>query len=70
MLKRALFPGDSEIDQLYKIFRILGTPNENIWKGVSAFPEYKPSFPVWTVNKLKDCVPFHDDEEMEFLMVI
>ncbi|CAH2018709.1 unnamed protein product [Acanthoscelides obtectus] len=26
--KRAIFPGDSEIDQLYKIFKILGTPSE------------------------------------------
>ena len=25
--KRALFAGDSEIDQLYRIFRMLGTPN-------------------------------------------
>jgi len=26
--KKPLFEGDSEIDQLYRIFRILGTPNE------------------------------------------
>ena len=26
--KRPLFPGDSEIDQLFKIFRQCGTPNE------------------------------------------
>lgn len=25
--KKALFAGDSDIDQLYRIFRILGTPN-------------------------------------------
>ena len=28
--KTALFPGDSEIDQLFKIFRIMGTPNEKV----------------------------------------
>ena len=30
-----LFPGDSEIDELFKIFRLLGTPNEGLWQGVS-----------------------------------
>lgn len=45
--KRALFPGDSEIDQLFRIFRTLGTPNETIWPGVSNFPDYKATFPQW-----------------------
>jgi len=31
----ALFAGDSEIDQLFKIFRVLGTPTEETWPGVS-----------------------------------
>ena len=26
--KKPLFPGDRELDQLFRIFRILGTPNE------------------------------------------
>ncbi|KAL3916878.1 MAG: hypothetical protein SGILL_004976 [Bacillariaceae sp.] len=45
--KRPLFPGDSEIDQLFKIFRQLGTPNENVWEGVTKLPDWNPSFPVW-----------------------
>ena len=32
--------GDSEIDQLVKIYRILGAPSENEWKGVEALPRY------------------------------
>ncbi|CAE6426783.1 unnamed protein product [Rhizoctonia solani] len=36
-----LFPGDSEIDQIFKIFRLLGTPNEEVWPGVSQLPDYK-----------------------------
>ncbi|KAL6059287.1 Cyclin-dependent kinase D-2, variant 2 [Balamuthia mandrillaris] len=31
MLRRPYFPGDSEIDQLGKIFAALGTPTEEIW---------------------------------------
>jgi serine/threonine protein kinase len=45
--KQALFPGDSEIDQLYKIFELLGTPNEKTWEGVSNLSEYKSFFPIW-----------------------
>lgn len=29
-----MFPGDSEIDEIFKIFRVLGTPNETLWTGV------------------------------------
>ena len=36
----AVFPGDSEIDQLFKIFRVLGTPNESIWPGVTDLQGY------------------------------
>lgn len=43
----ALFRGDSDLDQLYKIFRILGTPTEEIWPGVSNMKNYKNSFPNW-----------------------
>jgi len=45
--KRPLFTGDSEVDQLYRIFRILGTPNEKIWPGVTSFKDYKMTFPNW-----------------------
>ncbi|XP_019613562.1 PREDICTED: cyclin-dependent kinase 2-like [Branchiostoma belcheri] len=45
--RRALFPGDSEIDQLFRVFRTLGTPDETTWPGVSQLPDYKPTFPRW-----------------------
>lgn len=45
--KRPLFPGDSEIDQLYKIFRQLGTPNDTVWPGVSELEDYNKDFPTW-----------------------
>jgi serine/threonine protein kinase len=45
--REPLFPGDSEIDQLFKIFRALGTPHEDVWPGVAELPEYKPKFPQW-----------------------
>jgi len=45
--KRPLFPGDSEIDQLFKIFRQLGTPTENIWSGVTHLQDWNTAFPKW-----------------------
>lgn len=45
--RQALFPGDSEIDQIFRIFRTLGTPTEQSWKGVTQLPDYKATFPKW-----------------------
>jgi serine/threonine protein kinase len=45
--KRPLFPGDSEIDQLYKIFRQLGTPTEHVWPGVTHLQDWNAAFPTW-----------------------
>jgi len=50
---KPLFPGDSEIDQLFRIFRMLGTPCEVIWPGVTDLPDYKPLFPKWTPQSLE-----------------
>lgn len=51
--KEALFRGDSEIDQIFRIFRTLGTPSEKIWPGVSTLPEFqKKTFPAWEDVKL------------------
>jgi len=50
--KTPLFRGDSEIDQLFRIFRTLGTPTEEVWPGVSEMPDYKNSFPNWKSNSL------------------
>jgi len=36
---KPLFPGKSEIDQINKIFKELGTPNDKIWPGPPAYSE-------------------------------
>ncbi|XP_060961216.1 cell division control protein 2 homolog 2 isoform X2 [Cannabis sativa] len=55
--QRPLFPGDSEIDELFKIFRILGTPTEDTWPGVGSLPDYKSSFPKWPSKDIASLVP-------------
>jgi len=46
--KKSSFPGDSEIDQLFKTFRILGTPSQEVWNGINSLPDYQNKvFPQW-----------------------
>ncbi|XP_066997809.2 cyclin-dependent kinase 11B isoform X2 [Anabrus simplex] len=50
----ALFPGKSEVDQLNRIFKDLGTPNEKIWPGYSKLPAVqKMTFAEFPVNQLR-----------------
>ena len=86
-----LFPGDSEIDQLFRIFRYaapnctvallrcmfigacmrsgLGTPTEEIWPGVCAYPDYKPSFPQWFSQPLGKLVKDMEPLGLDLLSV-
>ncbi|XP_035229147.1 cyclin-dependent kinase 1-like [Stegodyphus dumicola] len=50
--KTPLFRGDSEIDQLFRIFRTMGTPTEDMWPGVTQLPDFKTSFPNWKSKSL------------------
>ncbi len=48
--RHSLFTGTSEIDQLHKIFKVMGTPTEETWPGVSALIGYNVGFPIWKKN--------------------
>jgi len=65
--KRPLLPGDSEIDQIYKIFQLLGTPSEKEWNGVSQLPDYKPAFPKWVKRDLARELPQLDVQGIDLL---
>ncbi|KAJ1930189.1 Cyclin-dependent kinase catalytic subunit [Tieghemiomyces parasiticus] len=62
-----LFPGDSEIDEIFKIFRILGTPNEEIWPGVTSLPDYGSTFPCWEGTPLATHVKKLDPNGIDLL---
>uniref|UniRef100_A0A6T9Q224 Cyclin-dependent kinase 2 homolog n=1 Tax=Alexandrium catenella TaxID=2925 RepID=A0A6T9Q224_ALECA len=51
---KALFPGDSEIDTLFRIFRVLGTPTDEVWPGVSSLRDFKLEFPKWRDTELAE----------------
>ncbi|PPS10533.1 hypothetical protein GOBAR_AA10116 [Gossypium barbadense] len=54
--KEPLFNGKTEFDQLDKIFRTLGTPNETIWPGFSKLPGVKINFVKHQLPALGDSV--------------
>ena len=43
--RKPLFAGDCEIDQIFKIFQMYGTPTEKTWPGITKLPEFKLNFP-------------------------
>ncbi|TKW40133.1 hypothetical protein SEVIR_1G226300v4 [Setaria viridis] len=55
--KEPLFTGKNEIGQLDKIFRILGTPNEERWPGYSKLPGAKGKFVKQPYNRLRERFP-------------
>eukprot|EP00977_Amphora_coffeiformis_P010241 scaffold2376_cov188-Amphora_coffeaeformis.AAC.7 len=54
-----LFPGRSDIDQLFKIFQRRGTPTAEIWPAVVRLPHYNREFPQWRERAVTDVVPAH-----------
>ncbi|CAG9580316.1 unnamed protein product [Danaus chrysippus] len=54
---RTLFPGDSEIDQLFRVFRALGTPGEDVWPGARLLPDYRAAFPRWPRREARLLLP-------------
>ncbi|CAG8476529.1 14876_t:CDS:2 [Racocetra fulgida] len=62
--------GDSEIDQLFKIFGILGTPDEHLWPGVHQLPNFKIIFPTWRRYPLDQIFPWMCYDAINLLEVI
>lgn len=65
--RKPLFPGDSEIDEIFKIFRLLGTPDEQTWPGVTSFPDFKSSFPKWSREETIKLVPDLEEPGLDLL---
>ncbi|PKU65668.1 Cyclin-dependent kinase B2-1 [Dendrobium catenatum] len=63
---QALFTGDSELQQLLHIFRLLGTPNEEVWPGVSKLANWH-EYPQWTPKSLSSAVPTLDADGIDLL---
>lgn len=65
---KPLFPGSSEQDQLKKIFKIMGTPDPNVWTGLTELPEWKPeNFDTYQGEALSKICPKMDADGLDLL---
>lgn len=64
--RQALFPGDSEFQQLLHIFRLLGTPTEKEWPGVTSLRDWHV-YPQWEPQNLARAVPSLNPEGVDLL---
>lgn len=63
-----LFTGKSEVDQLNKIFKTLGTPNERVWPGYSKLPAVqKMTFAEYPVSQIRTRCPMLTDIGLNLL---
>uniref|UniRef100_A0A8C8Z3H8 cyclin-dependent kinase n=1 Tax=Prolemur simus TaxID=1328070 RepID=A0A8C8Z3H8_PROSS len=57
---RPLFPGSTVKEELHLIFRLLGTPTEEMWPGVTALSEFRAyNFPRYLPQPLISHAPRH-----------
>ncbi|CAE7531860.1 CRK2 [Symbiodinium natans] len=64
---RPLFPGDTDANQLQKIFKILGTPSESIWPTITELPDWKPDFQQFEPMAWKSIAPNLDAEGTDLM---
>ncbi|KAI3805647.1 hypothetical protein L1987_28211 [Smallanthus sonchifolius] len=64
-----IFPGNSDIDQLSRIFNVLGNLNEEIWPGCAQLPDYRIiSFEkVENPSGLASCIPNRTQDEISLV---
>jgi len=64
---RPLFPGNTDTDQLQKIFKVLGTPNEIMWPTVTELPDWKPDYTQYPAQEWGTIVPNLERQGEELL---
>jgi len=45
--KKPLFPSEAEIDHLFRVFELVGTPSKDLWPEGLECPDFSPKFPVF-----------------------
>ncbi|XP_035014598.2 cyclin-dependent kinase 16 isoform X4 [Hippoglossus stenolepis] len=68
---RPLFPGSTVEDELHLIFRILGTPTEETWPGITTSEEFKTyKFPQYRPEPLVNHAPRIDNDGHDLLSML
>ncbi|OXU22572.1 hypothetical protein TSAR_015507 [Trichomalopsis sarcophagae] len=66
LLRVPFLPGESDLDQLTKIFQVLGTPTEETWPGVTKLPDFI-QFKPFPAVPLKDIFTAAGDDLLDLL---
>lgn len=67
-LGKPLFPGNSEMDQIFKICSVLGTPSEKTWpKGLKLTEQIGIVLPHFIKTDLKKLIPNACPEAIDLL---
>uniref|UniRef100_A0A8C7GAQ3 cyclin-dependent kinase n=1 Tax=Oncorhynchus kisutch TaxID=8019 RepID=A0A8C7GAQ3_ONCKI len=68
---RPMFPGSSVKEELHLVFRIIGTPKEDSWPGISNNDEFRSyMFPEYRPQPLINHVPRLDTEGIDMLTAL
>mmetsp|Transcript_348 Transcript_348/g.479 ORF Transcript_348/g.479 Transcript_348/m.479 type:complete len:363 (+) Transcript_348:37-1125(+) len=63
-----LFPGNNDIDQMFRVFQVLGSPTPDVWPSVTELPDYsKVSFPNIPPLDLRLILPQVHVDEVAFI---
>ncbi|KAG8137991.1 hypothetical protein E2320_003922, partial [Naja naja] len=66
---RPLFPGSTVEDELHLIFRLLGTPSQETWPGITSSDEFRNyNFPKYKQQPLINHAPRLDSEGIELIV--
>ena len=65
---KPLLTGDSEIDQIFKIFSLLGSPQGDMGMELQSLPLFKGTFPRFKGQDLREMIPSADEESIEFIL--
>lgn len=65
--RKPLFMGDSEIDQVFKIFKVLGTPHEGNWPDALKLNDFKSTFPKFKGCNMIEHTPTLNELDVDLL---
>jgi negative regulator of PHO system len=64
---RPLFPGTTNEDQLVRVFRVMGTPSERSWPGISQYTKHKQNVAMYATQDLGVILPQVDPSGIDLL---
>ncbi|CAL6078657.1 Kinase [Hexamita inflata] len=59
---KALFPAKNEKEELLKIFKTFGTPNDTTWRDFRSLPQWSDDFPVYPGTPIAELLPEMDEK--------